>query len=78
MPKIIRFYHRWQDLIQLVGFITMFGTLCGGIYMICNFISTANANTLAISDLQIWKSDTAVAMARMQQEVHDIHEWVKP
>ena len=71
-------YDKATPYIQLGGYLVMLGTILGGLYIGFSFVATANANTTAVADLQTFKSDTQIAIASMQQEIHDLHEYLIP
>lgn len=76
MAKILRFWHRWRDIIQVGGFLVMMGSISCGLWQGFVFIQQANANTIAIGDLQLWKEQTAIGLARMEQKIDDIKDAV--
>jgi hypothetical protein len=72
---------RWWDkatpYAQIGGFVPVLGGIITVIYLICVFISKTEAYGPAINTLQgqfFAQHDTLISI---QQEVHDIHEWVK-
>ena len=69
---LLRFYHRWREFINVGFAVAMLFSILGGLWQGFTFIQQAQANTLAVSDIQIWKAQTTVNLAVMQQEIHDI------
>ena len=74
MARIIRFYHRWRELINIGGWLIMFCTVCSGIYIICDFISTANATAASVTELKQFREDTKVSQAKQGEDIKNINE----
>lgn len=60
------------------GFFTLMGTLLTGLWMVYGFIAQGNASAATLVDYESFKTETKIKLAEIQQEVHDVHEWVKP
>lgn len=70
---ISRVYNTYHEAIQIGGYLVMLGTIGCALYQGFQFIQSANANTQAISELQTWKSDTSIGLARLEQKIDDIY-----
>lgn len=73
-----KLYEIGTPYIQLGGYLTLMATLISGLWMVYSFIAQSNATAAAMTDYEAFKTDTKVKLAEIQQEVHDIHGWVKP
>ena len=76
MAKLLKFYHRWHEFITVCGYFVMLGTIVCGLWQGFIFIAQANANTVAVTELQLWKEQTVISFARFEQKLDDIHEAV--
>lgn len=67
-----RLYEQYTPYVQVLGFI-----------ILCAFTAGFNWNVVSaygkdIDDLKKWKEQTQPALARMQQQVQDIHDYLIP
>jgi hypothetical protein len=76
MARFMRWWHRWRELFTIGGYFVMLGSMLSALWIGFCFIEQANANTMAVTELQAWKEMTEVALARMEQKIDDIHESV--
>ena len=72
-----RLYEICTPYVQIAGFAPVLGGIITTIWLLFGFISNTEAYGPAISDLQHTVNQQHDSLIQMQQEVHDIHEWLK-
>ena len=69
-------WYKFTPYLQIGGYFVMLGSILSGVYVCVQFVDKASEAMAAVSELQEFKADTKVSIAVMQQEVHDIHEYL--
>lgn len=64
--------------VQILGYLPLLGGVFTTIYIVCNFIGTTNAYGPSIEELRANQGQDHDRIISIQQEVHDIHEWIRP
>lgn len=71
-----RLWDKGTPYLQIGGYFVMLGSICGGVWMAFTFIEQANAAIAVTADYQVFKTQQQISMAVIQQEVHDIHQYL--
>ena len=77
MKKFLRYWHRWKDLAQFVGYIILLFSVLSGLWIGFTFITTANATADSVVKIKEKDRQRDDAITRMDYNIQLIARKMK-